>query len=244
MRGKEKEILIVEDKIQSALALEKIIKSECTGAKVFIADSLEKALTLSIINKVELMLVDVVLKPEEKNDISGIDFVMQIRQVDRYKFVPIIMVTSLEDPKLFSYEELHCYSFIEKPYDEMRIRKIIRDALEYRGEETEKKFVFKSDGIIYTIDMSEIMYIETVGKKMTVHTQRDEMQIPYIPIIKMIERLPAEFVQCSRNCIVNSNYVEKIDLVNRIMQMKNNNIELEIGIRMKKNIAGLIKNDR
>ena len=231
-----KKILIVEDKEIAALALEKIVKEECSDSKVFVANELESALAISMMHDIELMLVDIVLNPAQKNDISGIEFVTKIRGVDRYRFVPIIMVTSLEDPRMIAYEQLHCFGFVEKPYDEEKIRKVIREAIKYRPGYREEKFVFKSEGILYSVEKKDIVYIQNRGKRMTLKLEKDEMVIPYVPIKKMAEELEQDFIQCSRNCIVNKRYIDSVDLVNRVIEIRGTKEKLEIGIRMKNNL--------
>ncbi|MCR5835173.1 MAG: LytTR family DNA-binding domain-containing protein [Lachnospiraceae bacterium] len=235
-----KEILIVEDKETAALALEKIVRKECESANVYIANNLEKALTIAMMKDIELMLVDIVLNPEKKEDMSGIEFVSKIRGVDKYSFVPVIMVTSLEDPRMIAYEQLRCFSFIEKPYDEGEIRTVIREALKYKTPYADNKYFFKSDGVIYSINKNEILYIQTVGKKMQVILENDEMDIPYIPIKKLAVEFFSDFIQCSRNCIVNKKHIENIDVVNRFIKVKGCEEKLVIGKSVINNFRGLV----
>ncbi|MBE5959361.1 MAG: response regulator transcription factor [Lachnospiraceae bacterium] len=239
-----KEILIVEDKITAAQALKAIVEEECENAKVYLADSLEEALKISMLYDIEMMLVDVVLNPADKADISGIEFIRKIRHVDKYKFVPIVMVTSLEDPKMMAYEELHCYSFIEKPYNIENVKKVIRETLEYKLGHGEEKYVFKSDGIIYSVNKNEILYINTVGKKMVMQMKNDRFAMPYVPIKKLAEELSEDFVQCNRNCIVNKRNIKTADFVNRIITVDGIDEEINIGLRMKKNVAEVVNNGR
>ncbi len=236
-----KGILIVEDKQTAALALEKIVRKECDSANVYIANDLEQALTIAMMKEIELMLVDVVLNTAKKDDVSGIEFVSKIRGVDKYRFVPVIMVTSLEDPRMIAYEQLRCFSFIEKPYDEERIREVIREALKYKSPYANEKYFFKSDGIIYSINKNEILYIQTAGKNMQVILENDQMDIPYVPIKKLAVELMPDFVQCSRNCIVNKNYIEHIDVVNRYIKVKGSREKLVIGRSAINNFRGGIK---
>ena len=66
--------------------------------------------------EIDLFVVDIILDKSVQGDSSGLRFVDNVRRVTRYAFTPVIFVTSLEDSRLYTYEKLHCYSFVENPY--------------------------------------------------------------------------------------------------------------------------------
>ena len=155
-----KNVLIIEDNIESAQYLEKLVKQVSEDTHIFIAQNKSKAYEIAMENDITLMLVDIVLDRKVSNDISGIRFVEIIRKIDKYRFVPIIMITSLEDPKLYTYSELHVYGYVEKPYDSEYVKELVGEALKFPViEEQKKKYYFRKDGIIYAVDLDEIMYI-------------------------------------------------------------------------------------
>lgn len=42
-----------------------------------------------------------------------IRFAKEVRGISKYCFIPLLFITSLEDPKLHSYSQLHCFGYIE-----------------------------------------------------------------------------------------------------------------------------------
>lgn len=64
-----------------------------------------------------MFVVDIVLDIAMPNDASGIKFARDMRNLQQYKFTPIIFLTSLHDPEIYAYRELHCYGYVEKPFD-------------------------------------------------------------------------------------------------------------------------------
>lgn len=240
-----KNILIVEDKKQATETLMAIIRKINPDIQVFWANTKEKAYTYAMETDMNLIIVDIVLKPEDSGDISGILFVQNIRNVEQYRFAPIIMITSVEDPKLYSYSELHCYSYIEKPYDIEKVEKIIRQALFYRREEKrDKKYVYKKDGVFYTINIEDIVYIENRNKKVKVYMTDGQTDIPYTSIARILKNINSnEFIQCNRNCIINKKYLERYDNINRLIQLKGVSHQIDIGIVGRKKILAELKND-
>lgn len=240
-----KNVLIVEDKQLTAEGLKTIVKKIDSDINVLCADTKEKAYTYAMENAMNLMLVDIVLNPRQPGDVSGIHFVQNIRKVEQYRFVPIIMVTSIEDPKLYSYSELHCYSYIEKPYDVGRTTEIIRQALEYKREEKKKKkYVYKKESVFYTLNLEDVIYIENKNKKVIVYMTNGQTEIPYISVVRLLVEIDNhDFIQCNRNCIVNKKYIESVDGVNRYIRLKGVLRQIDIGLALKKKVLAELKND-
>ena len=65
--------------------------------------------------------------------------------------------------------------------------------------------------------------------------RKESMDVKYLTIRQVLEELAGmpEFIQCHRNAIINLNYVENVDFVNRMIQMKNMDEVVEIGVTYK-----------
>lgn len=72
-----------------------------------------------------------------------------IRKIDRYSFIPVIFVTSLEDAKFHTYEKLHCYSFIEKPFDEIKLKNLMKECLTFKDTHQVNKTLFLGKMVLY-----------------------------------------------------------------------------------------------
>lgn len=233
-----KKMLIVEDSVQILAQLSYIAREINSSNKIYAFEKLEEAYRCALENDIDLFVVDIILEKEKPGDISGLQYVENIRKIDRYKFIPVIFVTSLEDAKLHTYEKLHCYSFIEKPFDESKMKNVMEECLQfYDVQQANKTLFFRKDGIILALDREEILYSESIQHIMYIHTTKeDTLSIPYITVKKLLEDLNSnEFMQCSRNVIVNKKYIYNVDTVNRIIELKNGE-RVEIGITYKKKI--------
>lgn len=138
----QRNILVVEDNEVHMNALHIIIKDLHRDVKVYYANSLEKAFQLVLEHHIHLFLIDIILNTQKPGDVSGLNFAKEIREIIKYKFTPLVFITSLEDPKLYSYSQLHCLGYIEKPFNVTQVRNTILNALEFPIKEDDDRYVY------------------------------------------------------------------------------------------------------
>ena len=239
----KKNVLIIEDNKACMDALVEIVKECDSTSVIYCAENSAMAYKYAMEERIDLFLVDIVLDNNVLNDVSGIVFVDKIRKIDRYKFVPLIFVTSLEDHKMNAYQNLHCYKYIEKPFDFKKVKEIIAESLEYpvKDERNNKYLYYRKEGIVYSIEMEQIMYLEAVNRYLFVYTSNEKIELPYKTCSSMIRELNTDiFLQCNRNVIVNREFIEYTDEINRCITLKNG-IMLEIGRIYKKKFLEELK---
>lgn len=231
-----KTVLIVEDNVRSMEMLVKIIKNLRTDVEIKTASSQEEAAILAMKYNIDLFMLDIILNASNPGDVSGMKFAEHIRAFQKYKYTPIIFITALEDPELHAYSDLHCYYYVEKPYDVEKVSTVISEALEFPAAHNEPQNVyFRKDGILYKKKVSEIRYIENSRAGQTVYCTNGNLKLPYKPNKKILEELASDkFVQCSRYHIINRDFIEQIDTVNRYIQLKGLKAPIEIGNSYKK----------
>ncbi|MDE6627054.1 MAG: LytTR family transcriptional regulator DNA-binding domain-containing protein [Lachnospiraceae bacterium] len=232
----QRNILIVEDNETHMNALYAIIEELHKDVRVYCANSIEKAFQLALEYHIHLFLIDIILNTKKPGDVSGLSFAKEIRGVVKYKFTPLVFITSLEDPKLYSYSQLHCLGYIEKPFSVAQVRDTILDALEFPVREEDDRYAyFRKDGIVYSVYIKDIIYIQSIRRKIKIFCVNDELEIPYKTCGEILKELNSKsFIACSRYCIVNRKYIEQIDYVNRYIKLKYINSPVEIGVVMKK----------
>lgn len=238
-----KKILILEDVKIHRTALEKILE-DISDIQVLVAETMETAYKLSMENTINLFLVDIILDTQVRGDVSGLKFVEAIRKNLKYSFTPLIFITSLEDPKLYAYSELHCFGYIEKPFDPTTVKNLIKDALKFPYiEDGGKNLYFRNEGIMYAINSKDIVYIENSKRKLLIHTTKDKFAVLYKTCKEILEELESKrFIQCNRCTIINKNYIETIDYANRFIKLKGVDEEVEIGVAMKKRVMDELSN--
>lgn len=231
-----KKVLILEDKKENIGYLVNIIRDMGKEIEIYETTETGKAYQIALEKNVDVFLLDIVLKPEKVGDMSGMVFADRIRQVEKYKFTPIIFLTALGDPELHAYKELHCYGYLTKPYNKEKLTKLLEEALTFeQHKEDNKNIYFKKDGIFFAKKMQDIVYIKSSAGKMFIKTTKDELEISYKSNSQVIKELDSEdFIKCNRSVLVNKAFIASIDSTNRYIQLKDGYGTLEIGTIMKK----------
>lgn len=232
-----KEVLIVEEKKEAREKLVRLVKEVRPDAVVYATPREGEAYAVALRRTIDLFIVDLVLHSDRPGgDHSGADFVHSIRFIEKYSFCPVIVVSSLKDYKMRMFSSLHCYQFIEKPYDSDKLKAVIKSAIRYKTKDNKKRYVyFHSEGVIEAVMLRDIVYIENRNRKMMVHTVDDSFEIPYKTCNSIIHELDSDnFIMCNRGTIINVEYIKSIDKVNRYVTLKDKSETLEIGPVIKK----------
>lgn len=232
-------VLILEDNHETLRILERIVLSVSPKEKVFLIDNTAEAYKVAMENSIDVFLVDIILDRSRKGDTSGIKYVEKIRSVERYMFTPIIFITSLEDPELYAYRSLHSFGYIEKPFDYKVVTNLVEQALCYHTKkEEDTTLFFRKDGILYPVKCSEVRYMELVNKVICINmVTGDELKIPYKSFREILaDANSSKFLQCSRNCVVNVDYIANIDKTNRFIAIKKSKKKIEIGLTFAKRV--------
>lgn len=175
-----KTILILEDNAREMERLVKIVREQGAQNEVICAVNLEQAYHMAMEKSIDLFLLDIILDPRTSGDASGMKFADHIREVERYHFTPIIFITGLEDPSLYAYSDVQCYSYIEKPYDTKQLSELIKETLMIPTDSSASDRVYyRRDGILLKLCKEDIVYIENGRSGRVIHTTADERYLPY-----------------------------------------------------------------
>lgn len=234
-----KKVLILEDNADMLKYLSDIVQKVNIKTSVFPFDNSADAYQCALKRTVDLFIIDLILDMCRPGDTSGLNFVEDIRRLNCYGFTPVIIVTSLQDEKLVTYEKLHCYSFVEKPFDEDRLKELVEEALAFPGTDNRTKILkFRKEGIILAVNREHIVYVESINHILHIHTIYDDvMKIPYRTIKGFLEDVDSnDFLQCSRSTVINRRFVHNVDLVNRVIQFQKGMGRVDIGTMYKNQI--------
>ncbi len=239
-----KTILILEDNVREMERLVKIVREQGTQNEIVCAVNLEQAYHMAMEQSIDLFLLDIILDPRTSGDASGMNFAEHIREVERYHFTPIIFITGLEDPSLYAYSDVRCYSYVEKPYDAKQLSELIKETLTIPTySSASDRVYYRRDGMLLRLRKDDIVYIENGRSGRVIHTTNDERYLPYKPVKDLLKKLDSDnFVQCNRYMIVNRNHLETIDSVNRYITFKNRTDRVEIGLTFKKSFLRRVFN--
>lgn len=229
-------VLILEDKRQSRELLVRLVKEIDPGADVYALDNEEEAYVIAIKKNIDVFLVDIILHPEKTGDQSGAVFASNIRSIERYLFTPVIFITTLYDAKMSMFSTVQCYGFIEKPFDLEKTKKMIATAMRYHTtERREKTFIFHTDGLVGAVPVDDIIYLESRGHKLYVHTTRDNIVLPYRSCKRIMEEIDSDnFEMCNRGTVVNMSFIKRIDSPGRYLYLRGIENAIKIGPVLKK----------
>ncbi len=232
----EKRILILEDLAVPRKSLVNMVK-EC-GEDLLVYDfgDLAGALECAMENKIDLFFVDIVLKPKEPNDHSGIVFAKSIRENAAYRSAEIVFITSIPGLEAELMRSVHCFDYIEKPISKDRVHRVVKEALlKLDGRHNEDEMVFlRKDRITYPVFARNIVFAENRRRTLCVHTTNEQIEIPNLSLKKFIEKIQTqEFLYPTRGIATNVNYIEYIDSANRYVKMRGIDQPIDIGQRMR-----------
>ena len=239
-----KTILILEDNAREMERLVKIVQDQEPENEVVCTANLEQAYHMAMEKSIDLFLLDIILDHRGTGDASGMTFADNIRGVERYRFTPVIFITALEDPGLYAYSDVNCYGYVEKPYDPQQLIMMIEDALTMPATHTGRRnMYYKQDGALLRLQSDEIIYIENGRSGRIIHTASEDRYMTYKPCKEILKELNStNFVQCNRYVIVNKNYIETIDPVNRYITFGGRKDMVEIGRTFKKSFLRSVFN--
>lgn len=239
-----KTVLILEDNEAMRQYLGQLVRDTVQEVHIYSTDNKEEAYQYAIKNSVDVFLVDIILNPDKEDDASGLDFVENIRGLERYFFTPVIMITSLDTPRMYSYEELHCFGYIEKPFQSNKVKELLQQALKFPGKSMEKKkLYFRKSGIVIPVECESIVYVTCIHHVLYIHMENGEvLDVPYITLKQFLaDAEDTGLLQCNRNTVINKIYVENIDFVNRYITLKALCESVEIGITFKNNLKDVFR---
>ncbi len=244
MKGIKKNILVVEDS-EYYMNLICNTLSKISDINIYKATCSAEAYKYAMEMSISVFIVDLILNTNVLGDVSGIKFIERMRTIEKYKFVPVIITTSLEDPKLHSYSYLHCYRYFEKAFDTNELVETVLEVLKYESPKEKTKIIYyKREGLLFSINTNDIIYIENCNRFIKYHCVDGIHTAPYQSCKKIIQEMEStDFIQCSKNTIVNRKYILCVDSINRYITLMNEYGTLDIGPRMKKEFMNRLKND-
>lgn len=152
---------------------------------------------------------DIILLDIQMPYLNGVETARRLRKAD--SIVQVIFITNLEQMALCGYE-VDALDFILKPVSFYRFETAIKKAVQ-RIEATNREALMINlpERTKKCIALSDIIYIEVRGHKLTFHLVNDTVEIRG-SLDEMKNNLPAEqFVYCNSCYLVNLKYVHGIE---------------------------------
>lgn len=225
-------ILLVEDNQAAVVKIRQFIENIDTALELLTCKEAGAAYILAQKQKVDLFILDIQLK-----DYKGTSLAAQLRGLPEYKYTPIIFESALAGEELSAYREVKCYGFLIKPYTEAEFRAVLCDALGLSAHlhQQEKHIQIEQKQFILDYPVSEIVYVEAFGKKLTIHTRNalsgmKEDVISGYTLIHFLQLIDdPKVVQCHKSILVNTAYIDRIDKAGKEIILKGSAERLPVG---------------
>lgn len=175
--------------------LEGLIRRQRADAEVFSFASGRQLLEAR--QRFQIILMDIC--PE---GIGGIETARALRMKD--ETVILIFVTASKE---YAFEAfgVSAFQYLLKPVSEEKFRQVFDRACgeaDRRAGEKEEQLFFRTKSRNFTVTKREILYVESRGRKVDIHTIRECITV-YGTMAGMEERLGKDFYRCHRGYLVN-----------------------------------------
>lgn len=232
----KRRVLILEDLPSARESLARIIRAYSEDLMVYEFGDAAEALEFAMGKRVDLFLVDIILKPKVPNDFSGITFVKSIRTCPEYASAEIVFITALAGLEAELLHMVHCFDYIEKPIRAERVQRMIDEVLtKMNGKNIGNELVFlRKDRVTYPVYENRIIYAENRKKILYVYTVEGVIETPNLSLKKFLERIRTQsFASPTKGIAVNVDFIEYIDTTNRFVKMRGVDTLIDIGVRMR-----------
>ncbi|SDM16052.1 two component transcriptional regulator, LytTR family [Bacillus sp. OK048] len=226
--------LIIEDDQRIQQFLQSILTRLQPTIQIDVTDSAVEALAIARAKAIDFFIVDIQLV-----DFKGTDLVKQIRMMPAYRFTPIVFETGVATEELYAYRELKCFYYLVKPYTEVEFVQVMTDVfafLDYADNGVDEQTLkIEQKGFLFEYYLKEIAYIESFGKKVCLHVERDgqleEVMLSSYSLKRMLELLDKHFIQVHKSYIINREKLEKVDFAQQTLKLRSVDVAVPIGLK-------------
>ena len=147
---------------------------------------------------------DIVFLDIQMDGMNGIEAARSLRK--RQEETVLIFITGIKE-YVFDALDLYAFQYLLKPLNEKKFVEVLDRAVQEAGRKKEKRGLFiKARNL--TLDQTDILYIESRGKKVEIHTARDKESIEIYASMEELEgQLGEGFYRCHRAYIVNMAHI-------------------------------------
>ena len=193
-------ILICDDEKEITEQISSMILEKYKSCNIYTADSSEavgKLLSKDTL-RFDIIFMDIVLNKESGIDVSD-------RLFGENTGSKIIFISGYPEKVPSIFFKVKPFGFINKPVDKGLFYRYTEKAIS--EIESEQRYICCNEaGKEIRIPFSNIMCIESVGRKLRIKTENSEFLI--FGKLDEIENIPASFVRCHKSFMVNMKYVE------------------------------------
>lgn len=236
-------ILIVEDDKIQRDGLCNIIKSVYNKPRITPASTYDEAHSYIKHVEYDLFILDIELVDAQNTEAAaetanqnGISLAFEIRNISRYKHTPIIFITAFPSQIFSAVNDLHCYSFIVKPYEESAVIRALENVQEtpmFKEIPLEFKDV---NGIYFRVSIRDIIYVKLRSHTYTFYTTHGHYELSTYMLNKHGTAVFSRLIRCHKSYYFNFDYLKYYDKSSQFITLRNVDMSLPIGRQYKDSV--------
>ncbi len=218
-------ILILEDNGNELKILYNILRKQWTEFHYTCCQSYEHAEQAVLSTQYDIFILDIQLSSSPES-FSGVTFARYIRSIPDYQNTPILFITGTSEHILKCINEIHCYNYLEKPYNKSTLIHAIENLIVtlsnpiYKNHLTIKLL----NDVTTHICFSNILLIKANGHCLTFLCSNDSCTSSTYSLSSITPLLPSYFTRCHRKYIINTNFITFYDKTNLYVRILNHTI--------------------
>lgn len=227
-------ILIVEDEKLQSEALKDMLLMYNPEFNIFIAHNANSAINISTDYDIGLFILDVDLSADPDSDntnISGIDIGLKLRNSSKYSTTPIIYLTGVPEKIHQAVNDVHCFSYLSKPYSYFDIKKTLDDIFHSTHIGNDAITINTLLNVQIPINFRNIYYVECLNHTTIVYTINGSFETRMLTLKDFLATAPDYFLRIHKSYIININYIYSYQKTKRLIHI--NETELPLGRKYK-----------
>lgn len=230
-------ILIVEDNAIQLEYLKQIVLKCTPHSRITAVRHYEDAVQAIQMSDFNLFILDINLnggKLSQTIDASdGIGLGFLIRSKEIYSRTPIIFITAFSDKVMTALNQLHCFSYLVKPYAEHDVKSAVSLALDIHHAKEIPLELKDANGIYFKLYQSEIIYIQLSVHDIMIQTKTIRYTVKDYMIREQRSKLVSSLIRCHKSFYVNPEQIRSYDKTNQVLSLLYYDQQIPVGRKYK-----------
>lgn len=180
--------------------LEETVETECreyAGAKELLAEMADGY-------RPDILLLDIAM-----DGMDGMSAAVRIRELT--SDVILIFVTGAKE-HVFEAFDVGAFHYLLKPIEKDKLIEVVQKAvlIAKKKQDAPRYMVVKTEGSFRKIMFHDILYVESDGRKVIIHTRQETIEI-YARMDALEKQLGEEFYRCHRSYLVAFSQIKSYD---------------------------------
>lgn len=182
-------------------------------------------------NKVDILFLDIMINNENAMNWS-------IENIKR-NYTQIVFMTSFPEYAYNISETNCCYYLLKSKITHESLSKALKKALQNTTKKDPNLTILKQGSKNFTINYSDVLYIETFNNSISFYFNNNENIIIYSTMKEYESKVPPNFLRCHKCYMINMNYIVSYEPYRFTL---NSNIQIPIPPKKYKEIIKVYQN--